>query len=121
MVGPATAYALVWELGAIHLSQPGPKTLWSTNAEGQTVILTIQAPHGYVRINKQKYVEIIKEELGKANFGGQEYTTVLQQVMSKAAERAAELIAETAPIDTGQLKSSIQAIPATEFEENHAF
>lgn len=110
VVGPAAAYALVWELGAIHLSKPGPKTVWSTNAYGESVILTIQAPHGFVRVNKQKYIEFIKDELSKANFQGQDYSTVFKQVMDNAADRAAQLIAETAPIDTGQLRESIQAI-----------
>jgi len=30
--GPALAYALVWEFGRLNI-QPGPKTMWSENAD----------------------------------------------------------------------------------------
>jgi hypothetical protein len=116
VIGPAAAYAMVWERGAIHLSQPGPKTMWSTNADGETVILTIQAPHGYIRLHKQEYAAMIQDELHQADFGGQDYEEVLRQVMDNASDRAAALAAATAPVDTGQLQSSIVAVHTKDFE-----
>ena len=110
VTGPAAAYAIIWELGAIHLSKPGPKTMWSTNALGDTVILTIQTPHGYVRINRQRYVQFVQDELSKAQLTQDNFLETIKDVMGKAAQRAADLISQTAPVDTGQLRGSISAV-----------
>lgn len=55
VVGPAVGYALCWEWGSARIKKPGPKTLWSTNPEGQPAILTRTAPFGFVRVNRTAY------------------------------------------------------------------
>jgi hypothetical protein len=110
--GESAAYALVWEWGSARMKQPGPKTLWSTNPAGQPAILTLTAPEGYIRVNELKYREIIREEYKKANFDvpAKQWPLVIKTFLTAAAERCAQLISDTAPIDTGQLKSEIVAV-----------
>src|ERR1700677_1413311 len=63
-----TAFALVWEWGSLRLTKPGPKTVWGTNPNGEARILTKTAPLGYIRVNKQKYIEFIQKEVNGINW-----------------------------------------------------
>src|SRR5579862_5052115 len=60
--GPAAKYAMVWEWGRADI-QPGPKTVWSTNPDEEFRVLTRQAPHGWIRVNKNEYTKFILGEL----------------------------------------------------------
>src|SRR4051812_13207421 len=63
VVGPAAAYAMVWEFGAAWLSKPGPRTTWGVNPAGEVVILTLTAPMGYIRIHRPEFRRIVREEM----------------------------------------------------------
>lgn len=107
-----TAFALLWEWGSAQLS-PGPKTLWSVNPIGEEVILTRTAPYGYIRVNRQRYLEIIQDEYAKINWASIEPANLeaaTVAMMDKASIRCAQLISQTAPIDTGELRENI--VPA---------
>lgn len=113
VTGPASAYALVWEWGSSKLTKPGPKTLWSVNPAGQPAILTQTAPLGYIRVNHQMYIKIIKEEFKKlklAKTAVSNWKSKLDGMMWKAAVRCATLISDTAPIDEGDLRAGIVAV-----------
>lgn len=111
--GDAAAYALVWEWGNARQTQKGPKTVLGTNPDGEQVWLSIQAPFGYIRINEDEYVRILQEELEQADFGDLEGDTIrleLWLASHRAAERIAEVIRGTVPVDTGNLQESIVAM-----------
>jgi hypothetical protein len=103
--------ALVWEWGRVTC-QPGPKTLWSENFQGETVVLTKTAPFGYIRVNRAKYRQFIREEIKNLNMAKlkpSQWNPALEQALRRAAKRCAELMAATAPVDSGRLREEIQA------------
>lgn len=117
--GSAAAYALVWELGTLRWPQPGPKTIWSTNRYGERVIMTKQAPHGYVGINATVAQSILHEELVKVKFNLADiarYKLDLEVAMDNAAIRIARVISDDAPVDSGDLRSQIQLISSDEVD-----
>src|ERR1700756_3450419 len=91
-VGPAAAYAEVWEWGNIRQTKQGPKTVQGTNPAGEIVWLSLQAPFGYIKINENRMWEALKQELGKVKFkstNAREMTEELQEAARKAMERCA--------------------------------
>ena len=107
----AAVRGAVWEWGRVDIN-PGPKTLWSTGPGGEAV-LTITAPHGWIRVNRDQYIRILKDELKRANFSGTapgQWPGMLRTVLGLAAERCANLMAVTAPVDTGLLRASIHPV-----------
>lgn len=115
--GNAADYALVWELGSRRLKSPGPKTLWSTNREGEQAILTKQAPYGYVT-PVDEFWPIIYSEVNAVDFTRartpREMTLLLDVALDNASHRIARIIAQRAPVDSGDLRSQIQGIDADE-------
>ena len=112
IMGPAAAYALVWEWGRVDIN-PGPKTVYSTNPAGEAVVLTKTAPYGYIRVNKQRYVEFVRDEFGKVvwrKLKPKQFPNAIEWALRKAAVSCADLIAETAPYDTGALHDAIRAV-----------
>lgn len=110
----AVVRGMVWEWGRIDIN-PGPKTMWSTSPGGYPAVLTITAPHGWIRVNRDQYQAILKEEMKKVNFIGahpSKWPNMIRTAAGYAAERCANLMSQTAPIDTGLLRSSIH--PVTE-------
>lgn len=113
LTGPAVAYGLVWEWGSVRLTQPGPKTTWGTNPNGETRILTIKAPHGWIRVNRQQYVTFANAELAKVQWASlpvSKWRVAAAEALYRAAKKCAVLMEETAPVDTGQLVSGIVAV-----------
>jgi hypothetical protein len=107
---PGVEYALFWEFGKISI-RPGPKTLYSTNALGQRVVLTKQAPHGYIRTNKKQFQEIINSEVSKVKLSTTKmdgWQSAIEKAADKAAQQCTDLIREAAPVDTGDLRNSIE-------------
>jgi len=85
--------------------------VWSTNPLGQPAILTLQAPKGYIRINRQQYIDTIRAQFNALQLTGSPKTwnSKLVKFMNASAELCADIIAETAPIDTGNLAGSMKA------------
>jgi len=112
-VGPASAYAMVWEWGNIRQTKEGPKTVQGINPDGETVWLSIQAPFGYIKLNENLYWAIIKQELDKIQFKGttaREITEELNQAGIRAMKRIVKVIADHAPFDKGDLSKSFQVV-----------
>lgn len=113
LTGPATEYGLVWEWGSARLTQPGPKTTWGINPNGDRRILTITAPQGWIRVNRREYIRFAKEEISKIQWNSiptARWRTAMAEALYRAAQRCAALMEETAPVDTGQLVSGIVAV-----------
>lgn len=112
-VGDAAAYALVWEWGNARQTQVGPKTVVGTNPDGERVYLSIQAPMGYVRVNTPEFLAVIDDEIGKISFRRLD-AAVLKALLVKASanigKRIADIIKDTVPVDSGQLKASITVV-----------
>jgi hypothetical protein len=72
-------------------------------------------------VNRQKYIQILHEEVGSIDWK-QPLSTIKQQLedaMNRASERCAKIIAQTAPIDTGELRASIMFFPAYVGDASH--
>jgi len=107
-VGPASAYALVWEYGNLRQTKKGPKTTLGIDPEtGARVWLTIQAPSGYVRIWKPRFKTIIASSLHGIKWGERDAKHQLTDAVERMGERMANLVETTAPVDKGDLKASI--------------
>jgi hypothetical protein len=103
---------LVWEWGIVDIN-PGPKTQYSTNPDGAEVVLTIQAPHGWIRVNRQQYIQFLKEEWNKVSWAtlkASEWEQAIHDMLWAASSRCARLMEDTAPVDTGDLRSGIIAV-----------
>ena len=111
ITGPASQYALVWEWGSVRLSKPGPKTTWGENPDGDRVILTKTAPYGYIRTNLPEMRKIIREEFETVDWAGvplRKIGKTVTETLELAGGRIAELIAQSAPYDTGELREAIE-------------
>lgn len=117
--GSAAAYALVWELGNRRQKTPGPKTRWGINRNDERVILTSQAPYGYVGIGSFAFWKIIEEEIGAVSFSSgsaAEINVRLSVAIDNASQRIAQIIKSFAPVDKGDLVSQIQMVDSDESE-----
>jgi len=105
--------ALVWDLGYIHrVIKPGPKTLWSVNVFGDEKVLTITAPTGFIRINRNRYRAVLQDEYTRADFAHHpisQWGELAEAMMRNAAQRCADIISSSAPIDSSELRGSIVA------------
>jgi len=113
VVGPAAAYALVWEWGSARIQKPGPRTTWGTNPDGSRVVLSLQAPHGYIRVNEPLFIAALERALDKLSFSGttpDEIHDELNQVAIATAKAIRQIIQEHVPVDTGQLHDEIRLI-----------
>lgn len=111
--GEAAAYALVWEWGNARQTKKGPKTTLGINPDGSQVWLSLQAPSGYIRINEPEYIAILEKELSEADFKSLDAASIraaMQLAAIRSSEKIAELIRETVPVDSGDLRESIVAM-----------
>ncbi len=112
-IGEAAEYALTWEFGNVHQTKKGPKTVLGIGPDGSRVWLSIQAPFGYIRINENRYWEIIADEAEKVALSGTtpaEIRRELEDMARRVTERVADVIQDTVPVDTGALRASIQPV-----------
>jgi hypothetical protein len=114
--GPAAEYAMVWEWGNVRQTKQGPKTVLGINPDGQQVWLTIQAPFGYIRVNTEKYWQIIYQEIGKVNFdrSGREIDAQIRNASNRISERILEVIRDTVPVDSGELRDALRVFTEAE-------
>jgi hypothetical protein len=111
--GDAAAYAEVWEWGSARQTKPGPKTVLGTNPSGEQVWLSIQAPFGFVSIHENDFWDALSQELERAKFSStnpKDITTEIQKAGVRAMKLCKQLLQDSAPVDTGQLRDSFQVI-----------
>jgi hypothetical protein len=111
------AYARVVEYGSVAgqppWPQPGPRTTLAVNAEsGQRVVVSAQAPQGYLRMHIAPMVESLAEELRRpVNWlDAAAAETQLVSAAMTAARRGVELARASVAHDSGRLAASLQAI-----------
>lgn len=112
-IGDAASYALVWEWGNARQRQIGPKTTLGINPDGKRVFLSIQAPHGYIRVNEPLYWAALEEEIDAMEFTGGSSAAIrreMGQAAKRAAKRVQEIIQEHVPVDHGDLHDSIKVV-----------
>lgn len=118
--GEVAEYALIWEWGRVTC-KPGPKTLYGTNPDGETVVMTKTAPNGFIRVNRQQYRKILREELKAIQWKKiKKFSQIppeIEKALNRAAPRCADLIADTAPIDSGDLRSNIRQAQVIDGEQ----
>lgn len=110
IVGDAAGYAPVWEWGNRRQKKPGPRTVIGTNPRGRMVWLSSQAPFGYIRINEHFMHEIVDDVFSKLSFNDPSpaaITRKLEQAAKKISKAIAEVIRDSAPVDSGLLRKSI--------------
>jgi hypothetical protein len=113
VAAPASAWALVWEWGSARIHRPGKKTTWGENPAGDRVVLTLTAPHGYIRIHNERYVQFLQEEFQRVAWGSldmSDWPEAIDTMLTKVAKLCAQLISDGAPIDTGNLRASIYPV-----------
>lgn len=114
VIGPAAAYALVWEWGNTRQVRPGPKTVLGTNPDGKMIWLSAQAPFGYIRRNEPLYWDLIHEQWLEVNLNQSTKERLKSEIERKfckpVAKQMADIIRDNAPEDSGELKSNIQPL-----------
>jgi hypothetical protein len=109
--GDAAAYALVWEFGNARQTKQGPRTTRGVNPDGTEVWLSIQAPSGYIRIHETEYIMILQDQLEIMDFGnletGKDIRKAIEDASSKAASRITQIVQDSVPVDSADLKDSI--------------
>lgn len=113
VVGPAAAYAEVWEWGNARQTKKGPRTVLGTNPRGERVWLSSQAPYGYIWRNESVFWDSIRQQLEKVSFSGptkREITSELVKATAAASEEMVKTVSDSAPVDTGQLSESFVAV-----------
>lgn len=112
-------YARVVEYGSVAGQRPwpqsGPRTTLAINPEtGEEVVVSAQAPLGFIRVNTPAIMQTLTEELQHmtswldADALGQE----LDGTVREAARNAVDLLRTSAPRDTGKLADSLQVTDA---------
>lgn len=113
--GPGATYALVWEFGNMRQTKPGPKTVMGYNpVSGEVAYFSTQAPMGYVRVLTPVFHAVIVAEMAKVKFesGDKDFIRLqLAGAASRITQQMAQLIQQTAPVDTGVLRMGIVAVP----------
>lgn len=110
-IGDPSQYALVLEFGFSNAQQPGPRTVIGINGVGEAAIMSSQAPTGYIRVNQEKYLAIVKEQIADVDWSDIENLHgSIEDAMNRAGEEITELIYNTAPVDTGALIFSFGVI-----------
>ncbi len=115
--GEASAYANVWEWGNVRQTKKGPKTTWGINPDGQGAWLTIQAPHGYIRVHQTAYELIMMEEMYKVNFSlskGREIDKQVKRAVDRISKKILRILQDTVPVDTEALKDSLRVYTMAE-------
>lgn len=111
--GEAAAYAEVWEWGNARQTKKGPRTVMGINPDGESVWLSSQAPNGYIRVNLDKYLDIVKIQLEQLALDGDTVMDLQEELKKtevKIMEQIIEVLQDTAPVDTGQLRSSFVVV-----------
>lgn len=90
--------------------QPGPRTTRAIDPEtGNEVIVSVQAPQGFVRVQAADFARLLSEQLASPTnwLRPEDVQARLDEAVSTAAEQALERLATRLPDATGRLKNSL--------------
>ena len=117
LVGDASDYGLVWEWGNRRQKKAGPRTVKGTNPAGKMAWLSSQAPFGYIRINEPFMHHIVDTVMSKVEFNQPDaasMTRELERAAKKISKAIAEIVRDSAPVDSGLLRRSIVPVDPTD-------
>lgn len=101
--------------GAKPWPNPGPQTALAVNPDtGEPVVVTVQAPQGFIRTNAAAMSRAMVEQLREPAdwLGAESLTQRLAEAAQEAAEQAVAVLRSAAPRDSGRLAESVQIINA---------
>jgi hypothetical protein len=107
---PEDVYGPVWEWGNRRQKKSGPRTVIGTNPRGQMVWLSSQAPFGWIRINEPFMHRIVDDVLGELSFDQPDAASITREIergAKKISKAIADVLKDSAPVDTGALRRSI--------------
>ena len=110
VLGDPADYGLVWEWGNRRQKKSGPRTVIGTNPHGEQVWLSSQAPFGWIRINEPFMHRIVDEVLAELSFdqpSAAAITKVIEGGAKKISKAIAQVLQDSAPVDTGALRRAI--------------
>lgn len=112
MTGDAKAYWFIPEVGSRRGARPWPNPRKKTTTGRGGRVFSRQAPDGYIAILKPKFLQALTAAY--KNIVGNKLPTraMLVQAANQAANVAKNLIRNSAPVDSGKLRSGIQVDPA---------
>ncbi|MCL6566111.1 MAG: hypothetical protein K6U09_06780 [Acidobacteriia bacterium] len=93
--------------------QPGPRTTRAIDPEtGQEVVVSAQAPQGFVRVQAADFARLLIEQLGRPTdwLRPEAVQAHLDQAISTAAGQALERLAAHLPDATGRLQGSLAVL-----------
>jgi hypothetical protein len=88
--------------------------MWSTNYDGEHVVLTRTAPSGFIRTHIPEFRVLLREEIeniGTYGYNGRSMKSLrpaVEKAVEVAARRMAKIISQSAPYDSGDLARSIR-------------
>ncbi|HWQ03177.1 MAG TPA: hypothetical protein VNL38_01740, partial [Candidatus Nitrosotenuis sp.] len=107
-------YARALEFGSVAgekpWPQPGPRTVAVVDAEtGARVVVSAQAPHGFIRSNLAQFIEqLVREMASPANWlDADNVAAHLDDAVRRGAAAALDTLQQSAPRDSGRLAESL--------------
>lgn len=108
------AYVRVVEFGSLAGQRPwpspGPRTTLAFDPKtGQRVVVTLQAPQGFIRVRAAGFLNQLRAALrAPANWlNGGEVTSLLEEAVQSAARTALDEVRSAAPQDSSRLRGSL--------------
>jgi hypothetical protein len=112
----AARVAHVLEFGSIvgqrPWPQPGARTVLAVDPEtGAHVVVSAQAPQGFIRIQVPNFLERLRDELAQPAdwLEADELQARLEEAVRRTTQEVLEQVRATAPRDSGRLRESLQA------------
>lgn len=112
MTGKAKAYWFIPEVGSRRGARPWPNPRKKTRLGRSGRVFSMQAPDGYIHILAPKFFQALTAAYKSIVGNGLPTRAQLVRAANQAANTAKGLIRNSAPVDSGALRSGIQVDPA---------
>lgn len=110
-------YARVLEYGSVAgqrpWPRPGPRTTLAVDPEsGAQVVVSVQAPQGFIRSQAPQFASLLAEELrAPADWlDAEAVSSHVARAMGQSLARAAEAVRAAVPRESGRLAESIEVL-----------
>lgn len=115
----AARYARALEYGSIAGSppwpHPGPRTVLAVDPEtGVQVVVSVQAPQGFIRMRIPQFVESLRQQLSQPAdwLDAGAVASHIEKAVLGVARTAAEDLRAGAPHDSGRVRESLTVVPS---------
>jgi hypothetical protein len=110
-------YARALEFGSVAgekpWPQPGPRTTLAVHPQtGEQVVVSVQAPQGFIRANLSQFIEALVREMGRpANWlDPAKVEAHLSAAVQRSADAALDALKQAAPRESGRLAQSLVVV-----------